>query len=111
MHGEVVAGLDKDIFPASGTVSPLHKVIVVHAQAVPGRRMLISADESGLVSAVDLRMLGGEKLRRAVLWQGRNPTGGVTCMATAPHPSSGKPVSPLSMSSGSLPCLELGRQA
>ena len=59
-------------------------------QAVPGRRMLISADESGLVAAVDLRMLGGDKLKKAVLWQSRNPTGGVTCMATAPHPTSGR---------------------
>ena len=52
--------------------------------------MLISADESGLVAAVDLRMLGGEKARRAVLWQSRNPTGGITCMTTATHPTSGE---------------------
>ena len=53
--------------------------------------MLLSADESGLVAAVDLRMLGGEKAKRAVLWQSRNPTGGITCMTTAVHPSSGAP--------------------
>ena len=51
--------------------------------------MLLSADETGQMAAVDLRMVGGGGGRRSVLWQARNPAGGVTRMTTALRPSDG----------------------
>ena len=58
-------------------------------QAVPGGCMLLSADETGQMAAVDLRTVGGGGGRRSVLWQARNPAGGVTRMTTALRPSDG----------------------
>ena len=51
--------------------------------------MLVTADETGLTAGVDLRMIGGKDGQKAVLWQSRNPTGGITCMAMAARPSDG----------------------
>ena len=52
--------------------------------------MLVTADETGVTAGVDLRMVGGSDPRKALLWQSRNPTGGVTCLAVAARPSDGK---------------------
>jgi len=54
--------------------------------------MLASADETGVTTGVDLRMVGGTDGRKALLWQSRNPTGGVTCLAVAARPSDGAPL-------------------
>ena len=51
--------------------------------------MLVTADETGVTAGVDLRMVGGADPRKALLWQSRNPTGGVTCLAVAARPSDG----------------------
>ena len=51
--------------------------------------MLVTADETGLTAGVDLRMIGGKDSRKALLWQSRNSTGGITCMAVASRPSDG----------------------
>lgn len=64
----------------------------VLSQAIPGGRMLVTADETGVTAGVDLRMIGGKDGRKAVLWQSRNPTGGITCLAVASRPSDGRNV-------------------
>ena len=51
--------------------------------------MLASADESGLLAAVDLRLMGGEAGSRALLWRAKSPYGGVTCLAAATHSATG----------------------
>lgn len=52
--------------------------------------MLVTADETGITAGVDLRMIGGQGDQKAVLWQSRNATGGITCMAVASRPSDGR---------------------
>lgn len=52
--------------------------------------MLVTADETGVVAGVDLRMLGGKAGQKPILWQSRNPTGGVTCLTVACRPMDGK---------------------
>lgn len=59
-------------------------------QALPGGRVVASADETGLIAAVDLRMVGDGNGKRSLLWQSRNPSGGVTCMTNATRPSDGE---------------------
>ena len=52
--------------------------------------MLVTADETGLTAGIDLRMVGGKDGKKALLWQSRNPTGGITCLAVASRPSDGE---------------------
>ena len=52
--------------------------------------MLVTADETGVTAGVDLRMIGGKDGKKALLWQSRNPTGGITCLAVASRPSDGE---------------------
>ena len=60
-------------------------------KVLPGGRILSTADETGLVAAVDIRMLGGTNLPhgssrevqsspRALLWRCRHEGGGITCL-------------------------------
>lgn len=68
-------------------------------QVLPGGRVLATADETGLVAAVDIRMLGGSPApsgaaaeaagSRAVLWRCRQEGGGVTCLTSGIWPAAG----------------------
>ena len=58
-------------------------------QVLPGGRVLASADESGMVAACDLRMLGGAPGEQRLLWSLRPPGGGITCLEAGLHPLSG----------------------
>ena len=71
---------------------PFMLEFIVLLQAIPGGRMLVTADETGVTAGVDLRMIGGKDGKKAVLWQSRNPTGGITCLAVASRPSDGRNV-------------------
>ena len=64
-------------------------------QVLPGGRILASADESGLVAACDMRMLGGAPEApgspgsQRLLWSLRPQGGGITCLEAGLHPHSG----------------------
>ncbi len=59
-------------------------------QVLEGGRVLASADESGLLAAIDLRLMGGEEGSRALLWRAKSHYGGVTCLAAATHSATGE---------------------
>ena len=67
------------------------------AQVLPGGRVLASADESGMVAACDMRMLGGDPSApgspgsQRLLWKLRPEGGGITCLEAGLHPGSGVP--------------------
>ena len=87
---------------------------------LPGGRVLASADESGMVAACDMRMLGGSPSTpgspgssQRLLWSLRPESGGITCLEAGLHASSGKLVYPsahgaLAAMSISHPCLPAG---
>ncbi|BDA47164.1 probable DmX-like protein 2 at C-terminar half [Coccomyxa sp. Obi] len=61
-----------------------HAPLVTVLQVLPGGRLLAAADEAGAVSVSDLRMLG--TARKALLWQAKSGSAGVTCLASGPRP-------------------------
>ncbi|KAK9799814.1 hypothetical protein WJX73_002530 [Symbiochloris irregularis] len=100
---------------STGPVARLvhHSALVTALQVLPGGRILATADETGMVAAVDIRMLessgGGAPAQqpspKALLWRCRQEGGGVSCLEAGIRPATGLPILVAGTRGGSLHAL------